>query len=71
MIGWMDRSPDPDPESARASMGGWGLGDGFGGGEVQKTDLDEEYDDIEGLDLEKTQVSFAYMGDLGLGDNAV
>ncbi|KAI0700903.1 HbrB-like-domain-containing protein [Cytidiella melzeri] len=49
------RSPDPDPENARASMGGWGLGDGSGGGETQKTDLDEEYEDVEGLDWEKTQ----------------
>ena len=55
------RSPDPDPENPRASMGGWGLGDGVGGEETQKTDLDELYADAEGLDWDKTQVRLSLL----------
>ena len=37
------------------------MGDGLGGGETQKTDLDEEYEDVEGLDWDKTQVRISYV----------
>jgi hypothetical protein len=42
-------------------MGGWGLGDGRGGGEAQKTDLDDLYEDVEGLDWDKTQVRLYFI----------
>ena len=55
------RSPDPGPGKPRASMGGWGLGDGVGGEETQKTELDELYADAEGLDWDKTQVRLSLL----------